>query len=90
METEGQLNVPAALPKGKEISVCWIKGWVDPRECTDIWRPQPNTTLCLFGLDFALRHVFIAKRLVRHQKFLKLLLRVFKHALLCYTAVAVV
>jgi hypothetical protein len=89
METDGLLNAPAAVPPRKEISACWIKGWVDPRECTDVWQPQPNTTPYLFGLDFALGHVYIEKRLVHNKKLLKLLLRVFKHAFLCYTTVAV-
>jgi hypothetical protein len=90
METDGQLNAPAAVPPWKEISVRWIKGWVDPRKCADVWQAQPYTTLYLFGLDFALRYVYIAKRLVHNQKILKVLLRVFKHAFLCYTPVAVV
>jgi hypothetical protein len=47
-------------------------------------------TLYLFGLDFALRRVYIAKRLVHHKKFFKLQLRAFKHAFLCCTTVAVV
>jgi len=64
METDSQLNAPAAVPPGKEISVRWIKGWVDPKECTDVWQPQPNATRYLFGLDFALGLVYIAKRLV--------------------------